>query len=106
MENVQNIKCVVIGSKLVGKTSLLNSYVMGPQSIPSLTSPFDGYNGIKVQIEEQGEIFQLELWDSNSDDHQKMIRKIYYKNCNMVLICFSVLDHESFKDTKKKVKNL
>lgn len=100
MDVVQNIKCIVIGSKLVGKTSLLNSYVASPQSYDG---PFDNYNGVKVQIEEQDEIFQLELWDTNCADHHKIIRKIYYENCSVVLICFSVMDHESFRDVRKKV---
>lgn len=101
MEVVQNIKCVVVGRKLVGKTSMLNSFVTSPHSA---VAPFESYNGIKVQIEEEGEIFQLELWDTNSDDHQKMIRKIYYTNCSLLLVCYSVMDHESFKDVKNKVK--
>lgn len=101
MEFVPNIKCVIIGSKSVGKTSMLNSYVTSPQSD---VAPFDSYNGIKVQIEEEGEIYQLELWDTQSPDHQKMIRKIYYEGCSMVLVCYSVMDHESYKEVKKKVR--
>lgn len=100
MEVVQNIKCVIVGKKLVGKTSLLNSFVTSPYSE---VAPFESLNGIKVQIEEEDEIFQLELWDTNSDDHQKMIRNIYYTNCSMMLVCYSVMDHESFKDAKNKV---
>lgn len=100
MEEIRNIKIVVIGSKFVGKTSMLNSYVAGPQSA---VEPFESYNGIKVQIEDEGELFQLELWDTNSADHQKMIRKIYYGGCNMVIVCFSVMDHESLREARKKV---
>lgn len=100
MEVVQNIKCVVIGSKIVGKTSLLNSYVSSPNI---LDGPFDTYNGINVQIEEDGKIFQLELWDTNCADHHKIIRKMYYENCCIVVICFSVMDQRSFRDVRKKV---
>jgi small GTP-binding protein len=103
MENLRKIKIVVIGSKRSGKTSMLNSYVMSPQSA---VEPFESYNGIKVQIEDEGEMFELELWDTNSADHQKMIRKIYYENCNIVLVCFSVMDHESFREARKKVREI
>lgn len=101
METVQNIKCVIIGSKSVGKTTLLNSYVTSPSS--SSIRPFDNYNGIKVQIEEDNQIYQLELWDTNCADHHKIIRKNGYENCDIVLVCFSVMDHESLRDVKKKV---
>lgn len=97
---MQNIKCVVIGSQAVGKTSFLNAYVTSPDSS---TAPFETYNGIKVQIEEEDEMIQLELWDTSSADHNKMIRKIYYEGCSVVLICFSVMDHEAFRDVRKKV---
>lgn len=99
MENMQNIKCVVIGSKSVGKTSLLNSYVTSPRSS---VIPFESYNGIKVQIEENSEIFQLELWDTNCASYNKTMRRKCYEDCSVVLICFSVMDHESFKDVRKK----
>lgn len=102
MEIMHNIKCVVVGSKSVGKTSLLNSYVTSPQSS---AEPFESFNGIKVQIEEYGEIFQLELWDTNCADYSKIIRKKCYEKCKVVLICYSVMDHESFKNVKKKVEN-
>lgn len=100
MENMQNIKCVVIGSKSVGKTSLLNSYVTSPRSSEA---PFESYNGIKVQIEESGEIFQLELWDTNCASYNKTMRRKCYENCSVVLVCYSVMDHESFRDVRKKV---
>jgi small GTP-binding protein len=101
MEDLRNIKIVVIGSKCSGKTNMLNSFVMSPQSD---VEPFESYNGIKVQIEDEGEMFQLELWDTNSADHQKMIRKIYYENCNVVLVCYSVMEHESMREARKKVR--
>lgn len=101
MEDVQNIKCVVIGSRQVGKTRMLNSYVASPDSSPP--GPFDNYNGIKVQLEDDGRLFQLELWDTNCEDHNKSIRRIYYENCDLVIVCYSVMDHKSFKAVKKKV---
>lgn len=97
---MQNIKCVIIGSKSTGKTSFLNSFVTSPDSS---VAPFESYNGIKVQIENKDEIYQLELWDTNCADHNKMIRKIYYDKCNIVLICYSVIDHEAFREVRKKV---
>lgn len=100
MDNMQNIKCVVIGSKSVGKTSLLNSFVTSPRSSEA---PFESYNGIKVQIEQSGEIFQLELWDTNCASYNKTMRRKCYENCSVVLVCYSVMDHESFRDVRKKV---
>lgn len=100
METMENIKTVIIGSKSVGKTSFLNSYVTGPNSS---AAPFESLNGIKIQIEEN---IQLELWDTNSADHSKMIRKLYYEGCSVVLVCFSVMDHKALRDVRKKVERL
>lgn len=101
MEVMQSIKCVIIGTKAVGKTSMLNSYVTSP--ISSL-EPFDSHNGIKVEIEQDGKIYQLELWDTNSADYSRPIRKSFYDKSSIVLICYSVMDHDSFKDVRKKVE--
>lgn len=104
MEIVQNIKCVVIGSKSVGKTTMLNSYVTNPDYSPP--GPFDNYNGIKVQIEDGDKMYQLELWDTNCEDYNKAVRRMYYEHCDLVLICFSVMDHKSLKEVRKKVRAL
>jgi Ras homolog gene family, member H len=103
MEVIQNIKCVIVGGRAVGKTSLLNSFVAGPLSD---ASPFESYNGIKVQIEENNEIFQLELWDTNSANHNKIIRKMYYEHCNLLIVCYSVMDHEAYKEVRRKVSEV
>lgn len=101
MEIVQNIKCVIVGTKSVGKTSLLNSYVTSPNSS---IAPFETHNGIKVEIGEDDVIFQLELWDTNSADYSRDIRKSYYAKSSVILVCYSVMDHDSFKDVRKKVR--
>lgn len=102
METQRNIKCVIVGAKSVGKTSLLNSYVASPNSS---VAPFESHNGIKVEIEQDGELVRLELWDTNSAAYSKDIRKSYYENCSVVLICYSVMDHDTFKDVRKKVED-
>jgi len=61
---MQNVKCVVIGSKAVGKSSLLNAFVGGTDSE---ISPFDRYNGMKVGVQVDGIDYNLELWDTECE---------------------------------------
>lgn len=99
----QTLKCVCIGSKSVGKTTLLNSLVAGMDH--SELEPFARCNGIKVEFGgDNGKVYELSLWDTSSSDHQSMIRKVYYEKCDIVLICYSVLDHDSFRDVRRKVR--
>lgn len=99
----KSVKCIFIGSKSVGKTTLLNSLVTGHEQTE--LEPFERFNGIKVEFgADTGKVYELSLWDTSSADHQSMIRKVYYENCDIVLICYSVLDHESFRDVRGKVR--
>jgi small GTP-binding protein len=100
-ERIKTLNIVTIGNQAVGKTSLLNALFSGPNSA---VEPFQRYNGIKIEFgADDGKIYQLALWDTNAAAHQYMIRKIYYEKSDVILICFSVTDHDSLKDIKRKV---
>lgn len=99
----KSIKCVFIGSKSVGKTTLVNSLAWGPN--PSEIESFKKFNGIRVEFGgDDGKVYDLSFLDTSSADHQSMIRKVYYEKCDIVLICYSTLDHNSFSDIRRKVR--
>lgn len=102
MQEFQNIKCVVVGSDKVGKTSLFGA-------ICRYSNNKDGQpmNGYKVHIKDDdsnvdSENYQLEMWDTESGDYLKITRKICYYNADVILMCYSVMDVKSFKDVKRK----
>ncbi|KAG5676167.1 hypothetical protein PVAND_006016 [Polypedilum vanderplanki] len=97
------IKIVVIGSQLVGKTSLLNAIVRSNNSISDDEyKPFDNVSTMTVKVIKDDKTYIFELWDSKSIDYYKIIQEMKNEEISVVLICYSVMELKSFQDVKKK----
>lgn len=95
-----NIKCVIVGDCLVGKTCLLQSYTTGNFLENSEPTIFDNYRANVMLAEEQKVI--LDLFDTSGDAEYDSLRQISYQNADVVLICFSLLSKTSFENAKLK----
>jgi small GTP-binding protein len=97
------IKIVVIGSKAVGKTSLLNTIVSNRDDD---YRPFDNVSTMTVKVEKDGTSYSMELWDTKSVDYYKIIDEMHNEELSAVLICYSVMELQTFNDVKKKVRRV
>jgi small GTP-binding protein len=97
------IKIVVIGSKAVGKTSLLNAIVSNRDDD---YRPFDNVSTMTVTVEKDGTSYSMELWDTKSVDYYKIIDEMQNEELSAVLICYSVMELQTFNDVKKKVRRV
>ena len=93
------IKLVAIGDGAIGKTSLLISY--GKDSFPSEYVPtvFDNYS---VSVEVEGKYVNLSLWDTAGQEDYDRLRPLSYPGTDVFLVCYSMVDPESFKNVQKK----
>ena len=105
----QNLKLVVVGDGAVGKTCLLWSYAKNeipPEYVPTV---FDNY---VVHLQVNGEDVHLQLWDTAGQEELENIRILSYTNTNVFLLCFSVIEPNSYdniqtiwlKELKKHVE--
>ena len=95
---MQNIKLVVVGDELVGKTCLLISYTTN--SFPSEYIPkvFDNYSpGVMTNTNP----IQLGLWDTACDQQYDRLRPLSYPQTDIFLICYAVNDISSLQSIPK-----
>lgn len=96
---MQPLKIVIIGDGSVGKTSLLISYTLNRFDHEYLPTIFDTYSCI-TSLDSQ--LYQLSLWDTAGQEEYDALRCLSYKNTDVFIICFSLIDPISFKNIKTK----
>ncbi|GBM98164.1 hypothetical protein AVEN_240069-1, partial [Araneus ventricosus] len=94
-----DIKIVVIGNKGSGKTSFIQCFVTDECVCPELNQPrlwrkTIGYGGPKNE-------FNVVLRELPSSDNLAHIRAQAYLNAQVIVICYSVADRESWEAIPK-----
>ena len=99
---MESIKIAVFGDGTVGKTSLLQRFVMNHPPEEYVPSLFDNYS-CEVNIHQK--TFTLTLWDTNQDliastSPNSLPSLAYYEN-DVILLLFSVVSPASFESLKE-----
>ncbi|XP_055587438.1 uncharacterized protein LOC129739913 [Uranotaenia lowii] len=94
-----NVKCVLVGDGKVGKTNLIVSYIQDrfiPDYVPTA---FDKYN---VDVSVDGRPIGVTLCDTAGQDVLDPLRQLCYPDTDVFLLCFSVVQPESFRSIAAK----
>lgn len=91
------ISCTVIGDGMVGKTCL--SEVYSGQTMPQeyVSTVFNNYAG-KSTV--GGDKYVVSIFDSAGEHEYTELRSFSYKDSEVLLLCFSVSDRDSFESVK------
>lgn len=98
------VKVVLIGSSMVGKTSIVsrimkNEFTDQPPTVGvSFVTHFiylNNHNQVRLQI-----------WDTAGDERFKAVTPMYYKDCNVAMIVYAINDHNSFEAVKEWISNV
>ncbi|XP_011427678.1 rho-related GTP-binding protein RhoJ-like [Crassostrea angulata] len=91
------ISCTVIGDGMVGKTCL--SEVFSGQTMPQeyVSTVFNNYAG-KSTV--GGDKYVVSIFDSAGEHEYTELRSFSYKDSEVLLLCFSVSDRDSFESVK------
>ncbi|XP_018327329.1 cell division control protein 42 homolog [Agrilus planipennis] len=87
------IKCVLVGDKAVGKTSLAVSYSNDTFPSEYVPTAYDNYN-VVVQVD--GEPIRVELCDTAGQDEFTPLRSLCYPGTDVFMLCFSLVKPYSF----------
>ncbi|KAJ7156135.1 cell division cycle 42 [Mycena filopes] len=92
-------KCIVLGNRAVGKTSMLTSY--HKHSIPSHYIPSPDNYPLAIVVGETS--YMLSIWDTpvGGEDYDRL-RPLSYPQTDVFLICFKVTSLQSFEDIRTK----
>lgn len=96
---MDSVKCVLVGDAAVGKTALLLRFTS--ETFPDAYKP-TVYENTGVDVFLDGVQISLGLWDTAGNDTFKGIRPLSYQQADVILMCYSVANHNSFHNLKSK----
>lgn len=94
------MKLVVVGDGAVGKTSMLLCYTTNTFPTDYMATVFDNY-AVNVPISDNRTV-NLSLWDTAGQDEYAQFRPLSYADANGFLVCFSLVDKESFDNVASR----
>eukprot|EP01084_Bolivina_argentea_P049524 91068_1 len=102
-EDIDGVKIVVVGDGAIGKTCLLISYRSNEFPTQHVPTIFENVT-IDKTIEMNGQQLpiSLDLWDTAGQEQFDRLRILAYKNTDVFLVCFSVVDIVSFQNLESK----
>ena len=91
------VKFVVVGDGAVGKTCMIMCY--SKETFPTAYVPtlFDAHEGVSNY---EGTQVKLDIWDTAGQQDLARMRPLSYPGTNCFVVCFSLVDRESFKNAQ------
>jgi small GTP-binding protein len=103
-EPARRIKLLLLGDSGVGKSSLINRWTLDTFT-PSLTSTI-GVNFKSKKISYQGELMQVQVWDTAGQENFHKITTSYYKGAQGIMLVYDVSDQKSMDNVEYWIKNI
>lgn len=92
-----SIKLVAVGDGAVGKTCLLIVYTTNKFPTDYIPTVFDN---LSVEINVNKKDWEIDLYDTAGQEQYERLRPMSYPNTNVFLVCFSVVNRDSFQNVK------
>lgn len=94
----QKINCCIIGDLEVGKTCIVESYTLGSYPRKYKNTILDVYSAL---VNVGNDSITLRLFDLSGSHDTLQYRKEIIKNCDVAIICYSLMDRKTLKSVKK-----
>lgn len=91
-------KFVFVGSSAVGKSNMLSRYINNEFNETHVPTIFENCSS-SAHVE--GKTLTFDLWDTSGDTACERLRLLTYPNTDIVYICYSVVNIDSFLDVKR-----
>lgn len=91
------IKIILVGNAGVGKTAIINRFIEG--SFEGNYNPSISLSYVSKKFSNNsGEEVQLNIWDTAGQEQYKSISNIYFRDCDVAVVCFNYDDQKSMDD--------
>ena len=109
-DNMKLYKIILIGSSSVGKTSLSQNIqdnvfqkeipiTIGVDFVALELNDFDEFKQLPMT-------YNIQLWDTAGHEKFSSITKAYYRNSNVILLCFDLSSRKSFNELHKWMEHI
>ena len=92
----KRVKFIIIGDKTVGKSCIINQFI--EKQFINEYIPTIGSDKIMKEIEIEGKILNLEIWDTVGQEQYSAVNKIFIKNAQIALIVYDITNRKSFEN--------
>ncbi len=89
------IKIVVLGNYATGKTTLVTRLTTGKMR-PFTESTIGCAFSSLSKISKHGAQVQYQIWDTAGQEKYRSMTELYYRNADIIMICFDVSNFESY----------
>ncbi len=103
-EPARRIKLLLLGDSGVGKSSLIMRWTLDTFS-PSLVSTV-GVNFKSKKVSLNGELIQVQVWDTAGQEQFHKITTSYYKGAQGIMLVYDVADQKSLENVEYWIKNI
>ena len=90
------IKLVFLGSSGVGKTCLINRFILGKYDSEAYASSSPSYANKVIKYE--GEEYSFILWDTPGVEKYRALTKIFLKDVHIIVLVYDITNKTSFLD--------
>jgi small GTP-binding protein len=91
-----SVKVIFIGDSGVGKTSLMNALLGNTINTAHLPTTGPEFRPLKLEV--NGHQLFLEMWDTAGQESYRAITRMFFRNADIVILCYSVGSRDSFRN--------
>ena len=96
INNLEDVKVVLIGESGVGKTSIIKQFTnhtFEQNCAPSLSSQFTSK---VINISDIKKDIRFDLWDTAGQEKYRSLAKIFYKDARIIIFVYEITNRKSF----------
>jgi small GTP-binding protein len=106
------MKIILLGESNTGKTSLMKRYIHGIFQLNNNTKTTIGasYQSVNIStitsIEPMQRLLRVGIWDTAGAERFSSLTRHYYRESNLAIICFDLMDTKNFFKLNKWIEEL
>ena len=91
-------KLVIIGDTGVGKSCLLSRVMDQQFKLEHQVTIGVEFGAFAIKVDDQ--VIKLQIWDTAGQESFRSVTRIFYKNAQMVFLCYDITREDTFRNLK------
>ena len=96
INDIEEIKLILLGESGVGKTSIIKRYLYDEFSLEK--EPSTSMNYVEKDIVIDKKKVRLNIWDTIGQEKYRSLSKLFLNETNIVILVYSIVDLKSFEE--------